>query len=369
MTRLIPEKRVDRNGKIVTRHIRTNPVSTTTAIPNVPPEKDTAAKSQRPSKKQLESTFHTLYNSDYPQDPQLVSALNLDTREFLRFSVNDIEFADVISVTSEANAIGLMAGGIRTAEQAKDVLTRHGLGHLIEDNSWEASELIKRRVTPLCYIEMKMQPSAHLASREELVDAAEAHSIKALRGIGYPTFPVRVLDGAISIEDIRTVGATRLIRSDPYGSVMIPALVRIKAGESRYNASDLRLLIEEFSEKETEAVYDMDKILKLAQRHGAEYVCNLYSPDTAFNLIKYLGDDKDNEAASEAITSYVDNLLRCQAETATRFKVNLKDAVVLYHAGVDYKAAARGLADDNSVNQIIAIHKEGITASVSGGWL
>jgi hypothetical protein len=376
---LTPEQRVDKNGRIVTRHVRSVVNNSTKNIPQPSlVTRTTTGKALKPTAKQLEQMFYALDFSVYLPDIEVLRILDIDTSDYARFSANNVEFCDVLSVTSPDNAVTLMSRGIKTSDDARTFLKEQGLGHLIKDMAWESDSLLKRKINPLAYAEICAKDRSSHSSPRWIVDAAEAQSIKALRDWQRnPSVPIRVLDGAIRFDDIKAIGATRLVRADPQGTAMIHALVRINKGEVDFNAHDIRLLVDRFlSDPALVNNNSAERVLGLAEEFGVDFTMSLHDPEAAYQLSSHLRyrkgaskrrGDANNDDSGEII-AYGDALRLHYAEKSSS-PAGYEKIIELHEAGVDPKVAANGLQSGHEVSQIIAIHKEGIAPSVSGGWL
>jgi hypothetical protein len=335
-------------------------------------------KALKPTAKQLDQMFYALDFKVYAADSEVLRILDIDTSDYARFSANHVEFCDVLSVTSPDNAVTLMSRGIRTSDDARTFLKEQGLGHLILDRAWESDSLLSRKIDPLAYAEICARGRGSHSSPRWIVDAAEAQSIKALRDWQRsPSVPTRVLDGAIRFDDIKTIGATRLVRADPQGNAMIHALVRINKGEVNFNAHDVRSLVDRFlSEPSLVNDNSAERVLGLTEEFGVDFTMSLHDPEAAYQLSSHLRYRKGvskrkgeaNDEDSEKIIAYGDALRLHYAEKSSS-SAGYEKIIELHEAGVDPVIAAKGLQSGHEIAQIIAIHKEGIAPSVSGGWL
>ena len=323
-----------------------------------------------PTRKQAEQQFFALSPDDYSPDSRLDEALGNYRDVFIRFSANDIEFCDVLSVTSPDNAVALMGAGIKNAAQAQEFLKKHRLGHLIKDYSWETGELLRRKIPAFYYAEVCAKGMrSHVPDWN--VDAAEAHSIKALRGWQYRPVPVsaRVRDGAIQFEDIKAVGATRMVRSDPDGNATVKALVDMANGKNSLDAAGLRKLIEHFFEDPVKSkTTSREDVYAMAKEFGADFVIDLYHVNYASGLFHELMRKRNLSDAREVI-AFGDAICRYQSKLGYKMDTSYGKVISLYRGGVDTESAVDGLTAGLEVNQIIAIKEEGIAPGISSGWL
>lgn len=362
---------MDKNGRLVTKHVKAGVNHSTKNMPspslaNPVLTSKVTGKVLKPTNKQLEQQSYALSLHEYSADTKLLQFLEIGTSDIARFSVNHVQFCDVLSVTSPDNAIALMSRDIKSSTDALQFLEEQKFAHLIQYREWESDALLKRKIDPLAYAEICRRGGDRQSTPSLAIDAAEAQSIKSLREWQrYPTVPKRILDDAISLEDVKTIGVGRMIRADPNGEALVHSLVMIHKGKVNYNAHDVRTLIDEYGAGTSE-IYDMSKIMELADRFGAEFTKDLFHPDYAFRMSYFL---RDKQSDAKEIVAYADSICRYQSEQGLQIGAPYADVVGLYEAGVDHGAAANGIREGHSVNQIVAIHKEGVAPSVSGGWL
>lgn len=357
---------MDKNGRLVTKHVKAGVNHSTKNIPSPSLTSKVTGKGYKPTAKQLENAFYALDFNLYSPDSELLEKLEIDTSDYARFTANHVVFCDVLSVVSSDNAIVLMSREINSSADALQFLNEQGMSRLIKDYSWEADQIIQRKINPLSYAEISAKDRGSDSTPSWVVDAAEAHSIKSLREWQrYPSVPTRVLDGVIGLEDIKTIGVGRMIRADSSGDALIHSLAMIHKGKVSYNAHDVRELIDNYSAGTSE-IYDMSKVMDMADRFGVEFTKNLFHPDYAFRMSSFL---KGNQTKAKEIIEYADSICRYQSESGFQIGAPYADVAGLYEAGVSHEVAAEGIREGHSLNQIIAIHKEGVAPSVSGGWL
>lgn len=365
---LVPEQRADKNGRVVTRHVRQQGLQAASSVPQ-PMIQTSLPGKFKPTKKQTQNQFFALGGTTYSPDDDLMTVLGDDYDGYIRFTANDLIFYDVLSVTSADNAVTLLGAGIKDAAQAQEFLHTKGLSHLIKDHSWETDELLRRKVPPIYYAEMCAKGMESNAP-ELNVDAAEAHSVKALRDWQFrpATVPERVREGVVRLEDVKTVGATRLVKFDPEGTVAVAALADMASGKLSFDAAGMRLLIDCFNDKSVTET-GPGNIMSLAREFDAEFVVGLYHHDYALRLTKHVKRDKQDGNNLRELVAYGDAMCRYQRDQGYKVGAVYSSVVELWRAGVDHRDAVEGLYDEQSATQIIGIHQEGIAPSVSGGWL
>lgn len=368
------EKRLDKNGRWVTRHVKygENPVAgkkiPAVQLAEIPSKK----KPFKPTEKQLKQTFYAIDYAQYSADPQLAKALGIhqeDTMGMHRFAANEVIVYDVLSTTSADNAIAIMGTGIRTQEEAQEKLRSLGLEHLIVDNSSLVDELLRRKISPIYYTETVAKNRAEGVSEKHIADAAEAHSVAAIRQWHnqFPPIADRILFDAISYDDIKTIGIGRLKKSCPTGFEAINALNTMHRGKARYDAEQLRDLINHtqglaVSERESGYAY------KMADDFGTDFVIGLKHFSDSADLYKRIHTAASKPDQMQKIVEYFDEMVESGSANTAR-RVPPVDILSLHEAGIPPEESIRGVEDGMTAQQIIAVHNEGISPSVSSGWL
>ena len=370
---LTVEKRMDKNGRWVTRHVKQTPeIKGNKSLPT--PQLSAPQKKQKtfkPTEKQLQQTFYALDYDQYAPDVQLCQALGIDTSDpwgIHRFPVNEVTFYSVLSTTAADNAIALLGSGVRTPEEAQEKLRGFGLDHLIIDNSKLAEELLRRKVSPQYFTETVAKGRAAGASEKCVMDAAEAHSVKSIREWHQrPSVQERILNDAISYDDIKTIGVGRLKKTSATGASAIHALHMIHTGKALYDASELRDLLAhiqpmDFSQRTCDLVYDM------AGEYGTDFVLNLQNFYESASLYSSIRIKASNKEQIKDIIQYWD-AMRSHSKDSVLRMVDHSDIDAMRIAGVSPEQAMQGVDSRMTPQQIIAVHAEGISASVSSGWL
>lgn len=365
MSNLTPEKRLDRNGKLVTRHVRNStaksasqsiPAPTTTSTSSTPPGPSAARTKPRTwdvdrwSLSRADSKLRdacTTYNTSYTYD----------------FTCSDVEAYDVMSVVNFANAVPVLSTGARSAAEAVEFLKKNNLQHLIIDNAAPAREALARNLSAERVAKgYNKDLPADAEESEHFMDAVEASTMASLdNGSGWHSAMIRLtLKGRININDVKTIGVTRVAALALSETERLEAL---KRGDLGFNAETYRELVIRTNKHNSSDQYTTTAVLSLARQHGADNILKLeYLPAAAQinNRLDALGYPEDQRLG--AITWH-DEFRR-----EYMFGVSTHDIMAFYESGISPHDAALGLQDDLTAQQIIGIHN-GIESSVAEGWL
>jgi hypothetical protein len=283
--------------------------------------------------------------------------------DIVSFTCSDAEAYDVMSATKSVHdALCLLTAGVRTRDDAYNLLMKHGLSDLEADSNESAEECIRRGLPAIPAMQALAEIDISLKDRwPAFYDAIEAHSVRALRD--KTNIPHLVLTGQVSLQDVRTVGATRIAEAENRFMAVQDQLKDIHKGESPYDATTLKRLI---MLSENGSHVSFPDPLHMAEMYGADFVLELqyYGTATDFHSkINTLSGTTYDHAAKAGIIKLNDDLM-----VRRKRGMRPEDLCVLYDAGVSADEIADGLDKEMTIQQIIAV-KEGVSTSVSSGWL
>lgn len=358
---LIPEKRPDKNGRLVTRHVRTD-----TAAPlsnkKLPAPVLGSGRKEAPQAKTVKNQHRDIRVRFADEKLMDICRRKLWVRNPIRFTATDAEVYDVFSAVGDGNnALLLLAAGVRSGGEARDLLSKHGLPELHTDNTDLVEELIRRGVPAVPALQAAAEFSYATKDDPHYCDAVEAYGVRALRetsGSGFQSIPNLILNGDINLSDVRTVGASRIAAAAKSINVVYQ-LERIANGVSPYDAATLRKLLEHAAKDELSVVYDP---IRMADQYGADFVLSLKGFRFSVQLQAEFRDTGYNIDEQKQIL-VLDDEIRAGGQYAT-----FPELCALHDAGVPADAVIDELSKDIEVQQIIAIH-EGIEPSMSSGWL
>lgn len=358
---LTPEQRLDKNGKLVTRHIRTGPAAPA-SLSSLPKVSLGASKQQKVRKPSTTQKKHTEIRTRWA-DERLKEVTNKKHRVFdtSRFTCSDAEAYDVFSaVGNPDNTLRLIAAGVRTKEDAIQFLNDNDLYDLQQDGSEVMDELISRGVSAVPAMESLSKFGLDRLDHEHFFDAVEANSVRALReATGSPIdVPHMVWMGEIDMADVRMIGATRLAKARDVFSV-VEQLKEIKDGTSPFGAESLRQLVDLGEANFTDTITDP---IRAAKRFGADMVLGLKFYSRAMSVDSALRNTPYNTAERGEIIQLNDDLL------SKGKHLNPTGLRVVYDAGLGVQEIVDGLNNELELSEIAAI-KAGIEPSISSGWL
>ena len=353
MNSLTPQQRADKNGKIVTRHVRTDSAPATTAhIPS--PVAAVKPVEERKRWRQLAS--------DWPVDEALraVCIPYQKERSYVVFCT-DSEVFNVMSVVRGANALALLTTGARTKEEATSFLHENGLSHLVEDNTVIMRNAQRRKILPQ-HVMRFMDELGDQKRSPLFMDAMESYSHPALHRVKHddPHFVSKlVLDGTIRLSDLKRIGPHRITHAAVTNAYPIMhALKDMKQGNYRYSTDEMKDLL---GIKEIPNTY---KVMELADKYGvddtlriAKY-CGLNSTQEVIQVVNQYGMEN-----FEAPMAYMQEV--CDK---SGYFFDVESLGRIYESGVSADDAARSLKEGLTVTQILAIGKD-VEAPLAKGWL
>lgn len=368
---LIPVKRPDRHGKLVTRHVKAD-AGASKAMGKVPApslsisgnnpalaEGWRLVPSQTLQKKRIGSGAAAAYD----MEPV--------------FTASDVEMYTVLSVASPEAALGLLADGVRSAEQAVESLTAEGREDELTGSIYMSREMLARRVPAEFFLMGRERLTADQiadASPELLADYHEFFAIRSIMRKDSPKIADEVLRGEIRLADVRAVGIDQLKTGDRL-EIARPALKALAGGAAKFTTEDLSGLLQKrlFGDRLVLAVDYMiqcggesSRLLKGLGVGGfwgmtLEEMADKLYPDVetpreeAFAVIDYSARLMDASGMEVDL---------CSKEDVTEV---LRKGQFLHESGVDMQYAAERIREDD-VQTITALYN-GAHRAVSDGWL
>ena len=377
MTHLTAEKRLDKNGRWVTKHVRSGARgSAGGAIPSPSltrtPEHPRKAKERAALAKRIKSLDKVRVRTLNRKKTRIYASWRLEKfyKESYKFSASDNDFYTVLEKLPFGDAVVLMNAGLR-ADQVDEFLEKNRYDAV--DNSALVAELRARGVGVAAYVAVQ---SSMFVWPDNAVDAAETYHLFSNRNYG-PDYYARTqyVDHVgcenISVNDIKAVGVDRCNRdfADFHNLLNL-----IRNGQSACTAAELGEMLDRFDERFPEDVDDRT-LLAVRSRAGVKYGIDLVEgiedpmsfyyaeehadkmePEKAKDFLLY----SDRAGSDEPIERYDDS------DKWRKLAVTKK---TLWESGIDVEAAREGIAAGMSAEQIIGVHQHGITASMSSGWL
>jgi hypothetical protein len=360
---LIPEKRLDRNGHLVTKHVRAGVAAGGSA--SLP-----APVLASPAQASLPKGFHEQrkWNGNWHGKHAFREVVAATTRGYAygeyTFECSDAEAYDVLSVSHGRNATLLLSEGIRSKNEALAFYTAHGLEEHIVDNSEWLDQAIARGIPA--------QPTIEIAGfygvngyrdYPQFLDALEANGVRVLREAVayYPTVPDLIMKGEISLSDIRSIGASRFAKAARKGPA-IRFLQKIQASTSNVGLEELKEIITTYEKRQVLHAIDP---LTMAESYGAEVVLNLrYYNSAAHFLINFTSRHYSTEERGRIIT-YRDDLAH---HSRGIFTFTNDDVFLLYDSGATVEQAVEGVLAGQTLLQVAAM-AQSVPSSISTGWL
>ena len=356
MSNLIPQKRMDRNGRMVTRHVRATSTSSSTAVVPAP---QLAANWTPPTKGQ-NATFHRLHiRGQYQPDKELQGLTKKDGQKGdLSFFASDAQMYEVLSVVSPGDALTLLEDGIRTSDSALEYLHHAKLERLVQDNERLCMEAMKRRIRVQPFMD-SLAYGDH--THPKFMDAAEVAGMEGMEVEN--VLPNAVHSGLVSINDVRTVGSHRFKRHSGWsGRIAGKQLIRIAEGKGgKCTPASLAFLMDRFGE----SPIMLGSAISIDERYGHTLTSEL--PVVTDDLVKM----EEKMRLSQKPTEQIIWSLKFAAE-AWQYRsdapVHLTgDLIKRYHdAGFDARDVGSGKV---GISHLEAVESGNLNPVVVEGWL
>lgn len=369
MPNLIPEKRLDRNGRLVTKHVKATPSATTPKASLPSPTVAPATKPKKTPAARTKQKVWDFYEYQTGADKELIKATKSYNQHLnYYFEASDVDAYEVMSVVAPRNIIPLLSTGIRKREDAKSFLEQKGLAHLIEDNASFAEKALSQNVPAQVAASMVKDFPDASADDPHYFDAMEAHGVKAYREAGSEYGKAictqRVLDGTISLSDLKIVGASRM-KAGGGGAAIMTQLGKINSGTANMTVEELAAVITHANSKPSQHSTMVNEAVWFADRHGAKLALELNDVVFAASF--------SNALIHNGYTGPLEDIFKWHDELRDGEwigHVEAKDLIAMFEAGVQPSDVIEGVKRGRMTpQQIIAVHAEGISPVVSSGWL
>lgn len=398
MSNLIPEVRADINGKLVTRHVKSGDAAATgKTLPAPVLKAEGVRQRKRPAfkpteRQQMQVSYgvpmDTSEDDDWgrignrPTSPELLAVpiterqKELFIGDYHRFQTNELEYYSVLSVARPWDAINLLHRGIRSADEAREFLSQHGLDHLAGDYSDYVDEFLRKRFSPNLAASFMDKIIDYGAEPKNAVEWVEACAFKSIMDKA-AVLDKEMLSGAVTVSDLKEIGVKNAaVNMKAVGE----AIVRSKSGdyplltmEAIKSLAQLEVDAKTFawsaSKDEDDGFVSLEARLKICAVHGFD------AADGWINLKSYVWKrDAAREAGAEDDKELADYAAYTSKVGAGMGSPKFYEAVDrAMKAGVDPSVVERMKKEGNYNNsetiRLIDAATESIAPSVASGWL
>lgn len=373
MSNLIPEKRVDKNGVLVTRHVRASKaLGVPLPVPTLQTRRSGVEARLSLSAEQLVSKRVEITGPHAVVSDGLNKSLKRRSRS-LGFTASDVVAYDVLSVVDVFDAAALLSHGVTSSGQARSWLSERGLEYLLVDNAELAEQALLRRLPAEVYFGLRMKRVCDRVPASVMLDAVE---VMMMTDEGNPVWE-DVLDGNIRMDDVRKIGPERLgwcgdLRTGDY---MREFLKKLKREGIELEERQLIDLLEE-----RKVTYGVDKAPALVSKFGYERTVSFHSYGAAYSMWGYV-EGGDDEYVIPRVTFFDDMARVCDELRDSGIQdgklgwngIQWAKVNQWYEAGLTPAEAVdchRGVTTMERVLAVReAINEVGVSPSVSSGWL
>lgn len=398
---LVPEVRPDKDGKLVTRHVKSgasvSPAGKPIPSPALTPDaRQRKRRAFKPSAEQLMDCRYGAPINNFEEDENwgnhviLPPAPELEaipfTREqqeafqgsYYRFTANEVEYYSVLSAVRPFDALNLLHRGIRSADEAKAFLAEHGLDHLAGDYSHYTEELMRLRIRSnmaLVYMNDIIDADADPQLAAEWVKLCDQKSIidKAM------VIKDEMLSGQVTANEMKSVGIRNLL---PDIKGVAESLIHLKHDENpQFTVEDIAAIMENeldtmsyekektwISSTKYDPVHNTRPNLSVMRYYGRRFVSaegrSMYWH--GHKQMKDTGKGIDDKRLAD-LTLYA-----TEARTQLFFDEDYSLLEELFDSGMSAKDLYGFVAKSDksmSTASVFAAAKAGIHSTVSNGWL
>lgn len=252
MTNLVPEKRVDKNGVLTTKHVRSG--SKQSSPPTTLPAPQIAAEPAL-SASTVQKRWRVNINKWDHVDRELKHLCSERFTAGQTYKVSEAEAYDVLSAVGFGSALPLLAIGVRSGAEAQQFLHDNGLERLGENNAKMVAQAIDKGHKALAFIQFGAKHATYAYRspryRASFMDAAEAAldpHLGAVDAAQNGKLCSMILQGQARMSDIRELGFPVLHEHGLYDDSLLKHLALLQQGRTSFeSASDMRAAIENAS--------------------------------------------------------------------------------------------------------------------------
>jgi hypothetical protein len=371
MSSLIPEKRVNKNGIVSTKHVRATPKARndTSGVPapviasaDASKESKGAQKPYKPRPAQKEQK-HRNYDSGFANYNEKLKTPDEHSEKWGRsitflFTASDVEMYEVLSVAGDGDAIRLLAMGIRNADDAVAFMRSKGAEESIIDRKVLAEGALERGISAGNFI-LRLPESEAYDSTERL-DALELYSISSLSGQSYRLLR-DVLQKKIKVADIKYLGASKLKSHDRLISTA-PALMMLNETDPPFTLDDLKMLVERAAKESAKMPVYRD-VLDYVMQRGVGILKEVETLKFFSTVLS------EHRKTSEGYDEAEYEVAFYKEHEWGRYRANSTRLMKLRDAGVSPEDAAHMIDQGMTDLAIIGVSQEGTEKPFAEGWL
>lgn len=270
---LIPVQRPDKTGKVVTRHVKADPlagkVRTAMPAPSLGAKPTRKQPAFKPRAKQRELKRETGVWGD--MDGRIERTGITQKSYYYAFTASEEEIYGVLSVVPRhSNAVKLLSEGVRSAEEARNYLSRYNLDDFIMDRSAFTDEAMRKNVRVEDFV-THTGIIGYVKPHHEPSNAADAMLFAASPLMdGNHAAMVDILEGRVSYDDMKHIGTGKL---KAWGRVkgILPLLRKLKQGDAPCTIDDLKSVIAQCSSQRIEG-HNFESVMRFIEAGGIDAV-------------------------------------------------------------------------------------------------
>jgi hypothetical protein len=373
MSNLTPEKRVDKNGVLTTKHVRAG-LKSKVALKGVPAP--TVAKAAPVGAGTVQKRWRVNVKH-WDSDHELEVICRDRFAPAQTYECSEAEAYGLMAAVSPENVLPLLAIGIRSEADARSFLKKVRLDRLISENREIADEAILRGFSARDFIRFASENKLSL-NQKTFMDAAEVDANPKMKKVDLlrkdftvlPSISTMVLIGWIRASDLKELGEDIVVRhgarfeaSRRTRDLIWNQLHLLKQNKLAYKSvSTMRQIILDNQDTGTRQIKDS---LICAGLYGLDSVT-----DVAPGYI-HEGQRLDDVVIDRSIPErkkvydYAVNLRK----SGVPRNVDPEEMIQFSDAGLPLNVVIDGVNEGMTAPQIIALHQGEVAPSISKGWL
>lgn len=280
---------------------------------------------------------------------------------YYEFTATDQEFISVLGSVDSGNALLLLHHGLRSSQDVAAFLLDHRMESLARPYSKIAEAALESGLDPVHLLEFMNSTDSRERHSEHAADAVRTIALeKEYKNIRHISSLSRlVLSGEARYEDIKTIGAAKVHRNFDLLNLSERLHGLASSEDTSFTAHHVLAAIER------RMAAGMDKglgenLLDLIERYGGDTGLSVQNPVQ----VRHIPFVADTMAEELELLPYADAVYTLQPD----LEAKMADINRLRTSGISVEAAALGLSEGRSAQQIIAM-TEGVEEALTEGWL
>lgn len=269
---------------------------------------------------------------------------------------------------------------MRSAPQAREVLSEAGLTHLIEDNSFVVNTALQTGASLDELLDKflnrrSMFGDSPMSFADGVTASQERWLERKVPGSGDITIRQMIDDDLIDLDHVKFIGAERFRNALDTEGLLLSEMKLMQRGTASYSHEDVDAWIDQFNLLDKQSLSHTKRVIyTLGNRHGGDYVTGLRNEmGSLFGIYEYsrIGTKWGYTPEREREFISYGQGIKTAIHSAGVDDMGIADEEhrTLFESGLPPEEIVDGLKRGMSPAQIVAVNKHDIQPSISEGWI